>query len=231
MSRGLFIGTAVLVLGYRMLVVSTLEPTDVFELLLNLMGLTFLGAAIYTYWVQRLAHAGLAAGYLAMGALHWGGYYVFGGGQVASVIVYLVLSGVIAEMLFLDFALMLTRGPVTMAARSRIYVLPGLCILLGIWAIIAPGMVDYFLVAHSVQSNLYALAAVVFLLIAWGRPHARGLGLAVLAGALPYVGAEAAVALAGPIDLLGRGIEPVNLFFVVGPLGFILVQVMTVETD
>ena len=84
MSRGLFIGTAVLVLGYRVLVVSTLEPTDVFELLLNLMGLTFLGAAIYTYWVQRLAHAGLAAGYLAMGALHWGGYYVFGGGQVIS---------------------------------------------------------------------------------------------------------------------------------------------------
>ncbi|MEE9253927.1 MAG: hypothetical protein V3U43_03260 [Pseudomonadales bacterium] len=230
MSRGLFIVTAVLVLGYRALVVSMLEPTDVFELLLNLMGLTFLGAAIYTYIVQRLAHSGLAAGYLAMGALHWGGYYVFGEGQVASVIAYLVFSGVIGETLLLNFALMLTRGPLGVAARSFIYVLPALCIIVGIWAMFAAGMIDYFLVAHTVQSNLYALAAIVFLLIAWGRPHARGLGLALLVGALPYVAAEAAVALVGPIDLLGRGIEPVNLFFVVGPLGFVLVQMM-IERD
>jgi hypothetical protein len=135
---------------------------------------------------------------------------------------YLTFSGVIAQTLLLDFALNLTRGPLRLAARSGIYVLPAFCIAIGGWATFVPSMIDYFVLAHAVQTNLFALAAVIFLLVGWGRPHARILGLTVLAGALPYVLAVAADALFGPIDLLGRGVEPMNLFFVLIPVGFVL---------
>lgn len=223
MANAAFIAIAALVLGYRVLVVVALEPFSWLDLLLNGMGLVYLAASLYVYLAPRhVAHAGLAAGYLLMGALHWGGYVVFGDDPVASVVVYLTFSGVVAQTLLLDFALNLTRGPFGLAPRSGIYVLPGLCVVIGAWAIVARSMVDYFVLAHAVQTNLFALAAVIFLLVGWGRPHARILGLAVLMGALPYVLAVVADALFGPIDVLGRGVEPMNLFFVLIPVGFVL---------
>lgn len=223
-SESRFVVYSALVLAYRAAVLAS-SNLDVLAVLTNLVGLAFLAAALFTFFSRRLPHAALAAAYLLASALHWGGYWVAGEREVASVVAYLLVSGVLAHALLLELAIAITRGSPSRRARLALYTLPGLCALLGLVSPFASQAIPPFLVAHTVQTNLYAAIALI-LLVASRERVPRLLGLSLLVAWLPYVLAQIADMARGPVDLFGRGLEPLTLIFLAIPLGFALVQLL-----
>lgn len=218
-----FVAYAGLVLAYRVAVLAT-SGFGVLDVLANLLGLAFLSAALFTFFSRRLPHASTAAAYLLASALHWGGHWVAGGREVASVVAYMLISGVLAHALLLELAIALARAPASRRTRLALWALPALCFLLGLASPLASEAIPLFLVAHAVQTNLYAGLAVLLLLFGARRRVARWLGLSLLVAWVPYLAARILDLTRGPVDLFGQGLEPVNLVFVAIPLGFALAQ-------
>ena len=196
---------------------------------LGAMGLTFLLLGLLAFARSGSSSAPIFALYGVFAGLHWGGPLVLppGEAQLAMTLLYAVLSSLLAECLFLHFAL---TFPDPWRIASRRSVLATLYLPVPAGALLALGFLlsadsgpsrdafkTAFALTYAVQTNLYALLSVVVILVRLARadPAERrraGLGalaLGVTVPAVVYVSAEVA----------GLGSDLVNLCFVLPPIG------------
>ena len=197
-------------------------------------GLGAMGLAFLVLGLLALARSGsrssrIFALYGVFAGLHWGGTLVLppGEAQVAVTLLYVVLSSLLAECLFLHFALTFPDPWRIASRRSAIVTLyfpvpAGALLALGFvlsadWGQAHDVLKTAFSLTYAVQTNLYALLSPVVICVRFARadPFERrraGLGILALCVAGPtvvYVSAEAA----------GLSSELVNLLFVLTPIG------------
>lgn len=218
---------AVAILAYRSL--SLWQASDVgFALLMNGVGVTFLAVGLITIFAGQFAGNRLAGAYLICQSIHWGGP-VIQGSEIASVALYILLSGVLAVALLLHFSIVTYRGKAKAWHRAVVYVPVLLASFVALGATLSLYSAQNFMAYHVVQDNLYALIALVILLRCSGPP--RMFGYVLLAAWLPPILLEVMNGLFGPISIAGRGIEPINVLYIVIPLGFLLVQSRIAKRD
>ncbi len=191
-----------------------------------LMGLGFLVAGWIAYR-RAPTDAGWAFSmYAALSALHWGGPL---GTGATGWFVYFLLSGVLGEALFLHFALIYPEP--TSAARGRwawrlLYGAVGLAALVTVAVLVAGSALHPvgLVLNHTLLPNLFALAAIVLLIVRFARAtpeqrSATGLRIAFWAialGTLPFLAVS--IAEAAGVALPG-GSQPYNFFFLLIPAG------------
>lgn len=214
-------------LQYREVVAGKLNEATFYEYsAFAVMGLAFLASG----WVAHLyapTRSGWAFSmYAAFAALHWGGPLAT---SASGWFVYFLLSGVVAEVLFLHFALVYPE-PLAIARHKPVwrclYGAVAIAALLTVAVLIVGGGLTTvaLVVNHTLLPNLFALAAIVVLIVRHARAtraerSSTGLRIAfwaVLVGTLPYLGVSIAEAV---------GVEPpggpqvYNFFFLAIPVG------------
>ena len=191
-----------------------LNQPDSLAVAMNLMGLTFLSAAIYTF--VRLPAYLILVLYFLMSSVHWGGPELRYLPGPYAVMLYLTVSSVLGSTLLLHFAL-------TIVERKQycywLY-LPTLAMLIAI-GMVPLGLEDTVeTIATSsmtVTTVLFPIAAIgIVLIYIWPTPR-RTVTLLWLS---PIIIATIGQTIPG-LDLFGRGYEPVNVF-ILAEIGLLL---------
>ena len=201
---------------YRISVLQQLlNQPDSLAVAMNLMGLIFLSAAVYTF-VQLPAYLILVL-YFLMSSVHWGGPELRYLPSPYAVMLYLTVSSVLGSTLLLHFALTIVERK----QCSQWLYIPTLAMLIAI------GMVPFGLedvvetivtICMIVATVLFPVAAIgIVLIYIWPTPR-RSLTLLWLS---PILIATIAQIIPG-LDLLGRGYEPVNVL-IVAEIGLLLI--------
>lgn len=200
---------------YRISVLQQLlNQPDSLVIALNLMGLIFLSAAVYTF-VRLPAYLVLVL-YFLMSSVHWGGPELRYLPGPYAVMLYLTFSSVLGSTLLLHFAL-------TVVERKQycywLYI-PTLAMLIAI------GMVPFGLedtvetmvtISMTVATVIFPVAAIgIVLIYIW--PTARR--TVTLLWLSPIIIATIAQTIPG-LDLLGSGYEPVNVL-ILAEIGLLL---------
>lgn len=207
-------------------------------LLLSLAGVVFVGCGLLVVWRRPSLPSLLFAGFALSAGLHWGGPLELAAGPLRTglILVYILISGVLAACLLLHFALVFPRrllGPRHAVAVRVIYAAFVLAGFLACAAIFIPApearqaATDGFLLVHTVVSNLFSAAALVVLVVHLVRPgleRREKRYLALLAGGmliawLPFLVASS----------LGVDADVWNLTVVALPIAAALAILGTVE--
>ncbi len=202
------------------------EGTFYEYLAFGLLGLTFLIAGWIAHRYAPTPASWAFSMFAAYSAVHWGGPLAT---DASGWFVYFLLSGVVAEALFLHFALIYPE-PLA-AARGRLvwrvlYGAVGVAALLTVAVLAIGGSLTSvgLIVNHTLLPNLFALTGLVLLIVRFVRAtpeerSATGLRLAFWAmvlGTAPYLIVTVASALG--IEPPG-GAQVYNFFFLLIPIG------------
>lgn len=200
------------------------------KVLLAGVGLVFVGCGLFVFWRTAAHAAPLFAAFALCAGLHWGGPLELPPGQLRSAMlfVYLLVSSLLGEALFLHFALRFPRQT-RLASRlwlTRLLYLPTLLgVLLAVVYLAASpdgGLRStaegLFLLLHVASSNLFPAGALVLFIVYRlrsdvGRAERRYVGLMIagmLTAWLPYLIASA----------VGAETDPWNLFMAALPISF-----------
>ncbi len=192
-----------------------------FSVVLNLVGLCFLSAGVYFWLYGRFSAHKIAAIFLILQALHWGGPVIIGS-RLASLVIYLLLSGVLAETCLLHLAVVFKSGSVSHRLMGFIYGPFAITVLIGLAVILSLLAPEQFLMAHGLIGIVIALATLTLLLT--GDGLSRWFAVSLLIAWIPTTFAPLVASALGEIDIAGRGSEPLNVFFVAIPIGFVLAE-------
>ncbi len=174
--------------------------------LLSLAGLVFVVCGLLVLWRRPSRAALIFAGFALCAGLHWGGPLELAAGpwRTGLILLYLLISGVLAACLLLHFALVFPRpllGPRQRSAIRALYAPLVLASVLAAAAVFGPGpdlrqtATSGFLLVHTLVSNLLsagALAIFIARLVRPGLDRRRKLDLALLVAGmliawLPYL--------------------------------------------
>lgn len=185
---GAFLAGAGAVLGWKLGALALLlggresgSELPALPLLLSLAGLVFVLCGLLVLWRRPWRAAVLFAGYALCAGLHWGGPLELGEGSLrtALILVYLLISGVLAACLLLHFALVFPRrllgGRQQIVVRS-VYAAFALAAVLALVAIVLPApevrraALGGFLLSHTLISNLFSAGALAIFVVHLVRP-------------------------------------------------------------
>lgn len=132
------------------------------SLLLALVGASFLLCGLVVYLRVPGRASGLFVWYCICSGLHWGGYLELPEGELrtALILLYLLISGILAAILLLHLALLFPKA-YSIADRKPVvgllYLPAALAALLMLFS------QQGFLVVHAIVSNLFSLVALVLI--------------------------------------------------------------------
>ncbi len=202
----------------------------------SLMGLVFLGCGTVVLYRLKSKRSGVFCLYAFCAAIHWGGPVAVGsdGAQMAVWLLYFLVSAMLAEAAFLHFTLVFPEpwgwGP-RHSTRFALYSPVALGVLVGgITLASAPGAAadgwsEKFFILEGVQTNLFALVALIILVVRYVRAAPQDgprpiTGLLAFAGWISVLPWALATALASAGVAVPGGAEVYTLFFTLLPLAF-----------
>ena len=194
-------------LSYRISVIQPLiNQPDWLAAAMNLLGLTFFSAAIYTLIKLQGSYLILVM-YFLLNSIHWGGPELRYLPEPYAVLLYLTVSSVLGSTLLLHFALNIVERKLN---RLWLYV-PALAMLIGI-GMVPSGLTEVVEAIVSigmiVATVLYPIAAIGIVLVYIWPTSQRIITLLWLS---PIVIATIAELIG--FDLFGRGYEPINVLY------------------